>query len=159
MPLLAPPPDFSLSSDGEFTNGFLRMGFLCVSAPGTEPSSAPALARAFTEGGRWNQRTLVVGVWVPSRRSPGPEELEQLREPPLVGACTLPAAVLPLQALGAHMCASCDPHVQARGVFSLRATLSGQTSRPTPHHLCGHISNKPKALGHTEGCPPRPRWT
>lgn len=42
------------------------------------------------------------------------------------------------------------------GGLLLRAALSGQTSRPTPHRLCGHVSNKPKALSLTGGCPPRP---
>lgn len=54
------------------------------------------------------------------------------------------------------MRASCGPGVQARGGLLLRAALSGQTSRPTAHRLCGHVSNKPKALSLTGGCPPRP---
>lgn len=102
---------------GSLQTGFLRTAVLCVSAPGTEPSPAPALARALTEGGRWNQRTAAVGVWVPSWRSPGPEELEQLREPPLVGACTLPAAVLPLQALRTHVRQLRSPRPGAGGLL------------------------------------------
>lgn len=72
--------------------GFLRMGLLWVSAPGTGPSAAPALRRALVEGGRRNQGSLVVGARVPNRRWPGLPGPEQFQEPPLVGACTLSAA-------------------------------------------------------------------
>lgn len=72
--------------------GFLRMGLLWVSVPGIGPGAAPAFGRAPVEGGPRNQGSLVVGARVPNPRSPGPRGPEQFREPPLVGACTLPAA-------------------------------------------------------------------
>lgn len=101
--------------------GFLRMGLPWASAPGTGPGSAPAPApapgRALAEGARRNRRPPVAGARVPSRRSPEPAEREQFREPPLVGACTLPAAALPRRP--AHTCAPAAVRVSRReGVFS-----------------------------------------
>lgn len=138
--------------------GFPRMGLLWVSALGTGPSAAPAPGRALTEGGRRNQGTLVVGVWVCSRRSWRPRGPEQFWEPPLVGACTLPTAELPRQAQRTLVHQPPSPCPGAAGHL-LRTALSGQTSLPIPHHLCSRVLNKQMALCPTEGCPPRPRWT
>lgn len=134
--------------------GFLRMGLLWASAPGPGPESAPASGRALAEGAPGKRGTPVVGARVPSPRSPEPAEREQFREPPLVGACTLPAAEVPRRP--ARTCAPAAVPVSRRGSLLLRAALSGQASRPTPHRLWGHVSTKTKALSLPEGCPPRP---
>ena len=96
------------------------------------------------------------GLWLlalgsPARGHLGPTQPEQFLQPPLVGACTLPAAELPLQALRSMLVRQLRPPCPGAGGHLLRAALSGQTSCPTPQYLCGHSSNKPKALCYTEG--------
>lgn len=138
--------------------GFLRIGLLWVSALGIGPSAAPAPGRVLAEGGRGNQGTLVVGVWVSSRRSRRPRGPEQFWEPPLVGACTLPTAALPRQAQRTLVHQPPSPRPGAAGHL-LRTALSGQTPLSIPHYPCSHVLNKPMALCPTEGCPPPPMDT
>lgn len=111
--------------------GFLRIGVLWVLAPGHKclHGSSPRERRLLPVGARTREPGFV-DTWVPSLRSPGPRGKEQSRDPPLVDACTLPAA----EVLGT------DVH-QAPPASSYKPP-----SRPIPHHLCGHISDKPVAL-------------
>lgn len=76
--------------------GFLRMGLLWVSAPGTGPGISAIFWRevAAAGAGTRERRLLVLG---PQPEVAGPPVQEQFQDPPLVGACTLPAAELPGQ--------------------------------------------------------------
>lgn len=136
--------------------GFLRMGLLWVSAPGTGPGISAIFWRevAAAGAGTRERRLLVLG---PQPEVAGPPVQEQFQDPPLVGACTLPAAELPGQRC-TQMCASCRARVRRRRGPPPRAALSGQTSRTIPHHLCGSVLEKPMALCQIEGYPSCPLW-
>lgn len=73
--------------------GFLRIGLLWVLAPGHKclHGSSPRERRSLPVGARTGEPGFV-DAWVPSRRSPGLLGKEQSQDPPLVDACTLPAA-------------------------------------------------------------------
>ena len=105
--MLVPPPDFSLILRRRV---YKRISGKCGSCGYRHRAQDPA---CFQPSGGCSVR---MGMGAETRRSlglqpevgGGPPGREQFREPPLVGACTLPAAELPGRPCP-QMCASCSP--------------------------------------------------
>lgn len=153
MPLLVSPPDFSLSSYGWFTNGFpenrtpVDLGTWHRTRHGSSPK----------EGARCQWAPEPGNLGCRRRRSPGPPGEEQFRDPPLVDACTLPAAEMPRQALRTDV-RQLRSRVQAPPAASCKLPL---LDRPPALFLtiCALRIGQTSGLVVDQRLPSPPQWT